>query len=407
MQNIAQKILFGKLELLKQGKISIISEKNQTYEFGAQTEKFPEPIVIHIKNPLFYRTTLFGGSVGAAESYFLGYWTCQNLVQLFQIFLNNPKILKTVENKWVRFSSVFLSFWHQFNRNTLKGSRKNIFAHYDLGNDFFRLFLDTRLMYSSAIFPNPNSTLEAAAVYKLDHICQKLKLQPMDKIIEIGSGWGGFAIHAATYYGCEVVTTTISSAQYHYAKKLITEKKLDSKITLLKEDYRSLPQIFNQKSILFDKLVSIEMIEAIGHQYFKKFFGIANQLLKPNGEALIQAITIQDQEFERAKQEVDFIKRYIFPGSCIPSITSLASAMTKSSCLKLIHLEDIGRDYAKTLHLWRERFLAHQNEIKKMGFDEKFLRLWEYYFSYCEAGFLENYLGDVQMHCVKSGLIND
>jgi cyclopropane-fatty-acyl-phospholipid synthase len=237
------------------------------------------------------------------------------------------------------------------------------------------------MMYSCGIFPTPGSTLEEASLYKLDKICQKLDLKSGDKIVEIGTGWGGFAIHAAENYGCEIVTTTIS-------------QKLDKKITLLQQDYRKLEG-------KYDKLVSIEMIEAVGHQYFNTFFKRCGDLLKSDGQMLLQAITIQDQVYERVKNNVDFIKRYIFPGSCLPSVTASVNAITASSDMRVFHLEDIGWHYAKTLASWRDNFLSNKSKVLGLGFDENTIRLWEYYFSYCEAGFAEGYISDIQMLCLK------
>jgi cyclopropane-fatty-acyl-phospholipid synthase len=287
---------------------------------------------------------------------------------------------------------------HKFRLNHIKGSRRNIAQHYDLNNDFFSLFLDKNMMYSSAIFPDENSDLETGSNHKLDIICQKLKLQSTDTVLEIGTGWGGFALYAAENYGCKVVTTTISQQQYDLAKQRIVDKKLEHQITLLNKDYRHLTGTY-------DKIVSIEMIEAVGHQYYNTFFANCSALLKPRGQMLIQAITIQDQAFERAKNEVDFIKQSIFPGSCIPSVTALLAAMTRSSDLRLFHLEDIGLHYAKTLKLWRQRFSQNQEQVINLGFNNNFINLWNFYLCYCEAGFAEGYLGDMHLHFVKPGTI--
>jgi cyclopropane-fatty-acyl-phospholipid synthase len=283
---------------------------------------------------------------------------------------------------------------HWLNSNTTEGSRKNIAAHYDLGNDFFALFLDETLMYSSAIFNQHTSTLKDASELKLKTICEKLDLQATDHVIEIGTGWGGFAIYAAMHYGCKVTTTTISQQQYALAKSRVTAAGLQDKITLLLDDYRHL-------SGQFDKLVSIEMIEAVGHRFYDTYFAKISALLKPDGLALIQAITIQDQRYESAKKSVDFIQRYIFPGSCIPSNTAMLNSITRNSDLRLFDLEDIGPHYATTLKRWRENFFDKIEAVRKLGYSEEFIKMWEFYLCYCEGGFAERALGDVHLLLAK------
>ena len=393
LKNIAQKILFRRLSKLKIGLLTI-QDGQESWVFGDQRAPSELSSVIRVTSPNFYWGSIIGGSIGAADAFIQKGWETDDLTALLRLFLRN-EVAQHYEEK-SRFEMAKWWRWmiHQFKRNNIQGSRRNVAQHYDLSNEFFSLFLDENMMYSSAIFPTDNADLETAARHKLDVICQKLDLKPSDTVLEIGTGWGGFALHAAEHYGCKVVTTTISQQQYDLAKQRISEKNLNDQITLLKQDYRHLTGIY-------DKIVSIEMIEAVGHQYYSTFFSRCATLLKPNGQMLIQAITIQDQAFERAKHEVDFIKRSIFPGSCIPSVTSLLSAMTKSSDLRLFHLEDIGLHYAKTLQLWRERFFQAQEQVLALGFDNTFMRLWDFYFSYCEAGFAEGYLGDMHLHFVK------
>lgn len=390
LSNFSRKAVFKMLANFKEGEL-VIEEGNVRQTFG---EKGKTVVTLRVLDPQFYLNLLKHGSIGAAESFIQGQWTTPNLTLLLRLFIRNNSLSEQFEGGLSFFSGLFRWFLHQLNRNNVEGSKRNIQRHYDLSNEFFTLFLDKSMMYSSAIFPNSSSSLDEAAEYKLDVICKKLNLQAGDNVIEIGTGWGGFSLYAAEHYGCNIVTTTISQQQYEWTKKRIEEKNLTGKIKLIKEDYRHLTGTY-------DQLVSIEMIEAVGHQYYPAFFEKCAQLLKPDGQMLIQAITIQDQAFDRAKHEIDFIKRYIFPGSCIPSTTALLNAMTKASNMKLFHLEDIGFDYAKTLFLWKERFLQQQEKIKQLGFDENFIRMWEYYFSYCEAGFAEGYLGDLHLHCVK------
>jgi cyclopropane-fatty-acyl-phospholipid synthase len=276
------------------------------------------------------------------------------------------------------------------NRNTRDGSRRNIAAHYDLGNDFFKLFLDETLMYSCAVFSQPDMSLHQAQLTKLDLICRRLNLNPDDHLLEIGTGWGGFALHAASHYGCRVTTTTISEQQYQLAAERIAAAGLSDRITLLKQDYRDLKGCF-------DKLVSIEMIEAVGHQYYPTFFKTCGQLLKPDGLMLLQAITINDRFYRRARDEVDFIKRHIFPGSCIPSIAALVDASALASDLQLTEVREIGPHYATTLRRWREAFMSQRDTVRAQGYPEEFIRLWEFYLAYCEGGYTERVLGDLHM----------
>lgn len=391
--NIARKLLFTQLSKLKIGLLTV-HDDDESWRFGDQGACPELSAVIRVTSPSFYWTSIKGGSLGAADAFVDQGWETDDLTTLLRLFLRNEITLNYEEKGRFKLAKVGRWLVHQFKRNNVKGSRRNIAQHYDLSNDFFKLFLDDNMMYSSAIFPTEETDLNTAARHKIDVICQKLDLKPSDTVLEIGTGWGGFALHAAEQYGCKVVTTTISQQQYDLAKQRISEKNLSHQITLLKQDYRHLTGTY-------DKIVSIEMIEAVGHQYYPTFFSTCAGLLKPDGQILVQAITIQDQAFDRAKHEVDFIKRSIFPGSCIPSVTSLLTAMTRASDLRLFHLEDIGLHYAKTLRIWRERFFQEQENVIALGFDEAFMRLWDFYFSYCEAGFAEGYLGDMHLHFVK------
>jgi cyclopropane-fatty-acyl-phospholipid synthase len=271
-------------------------------------------------------------------------------------------------------------------RNTRAGSRRNIAAHYDLGNDFFRLFLSEDLMYSSAMWAGEDDTLEAASTRKLDAICRKLALAPDDRVVEIGTGWGGFAVHAAKHYGCHVTTTTISREQHALASRRVAEAGLQDRVTLLLEDYRDLRGTY-------DKLVSIEMIEAIGAPYLDTYFAKLGALLKPEGVGLVQAITIEDHRYAQALRSVDFIKRHVFPGSFIPSVSAMLESKSRASDLALIDLEDFGLSYARTLEAWRQRFMARLPEVRAQGFDERFIRMWEFYLAYCEGGFRERTIG--------------
>jgi cyclopropane-fatty-acyl-phospholipid synthase len=393
VDRLSRKLFFALMTDFKIGKLTLI-EKNQQYPFGQSSKGGSLQATIHVHHPRFYTSTVFGGSIGSAEAYMAGLWSTSHLTNIIRLVILNRQIMEKMDKGWSWLSDSVHKLYHYVRRNTLKGSKENIVAHYDLGNDFYKLFLDVTLTYSCGIFEHKNSTLEAASIAKYDRICRKLQLHPDDHIIEIGGGWGGFSIHAAKHYGCRVTTTTISDEQYDLAEKRVAASGMPHRIRLLRKDYRHL----NGR---FDKLVSIEMIEAVGHQYLDTFFQICSRLLKANGMMLLQAITIVDQVFDAHKRSADFIKRYIFPGSCIPSIHAIMSSIARKTDLKLFHLEDITPHYVRTLAEWRKRFFDHIDDVREMGFSETFIRMWEYYLCYCEAGFAERYLGDVQMLFTK------
>ncbi|HPW11701.1 class I SAM-dependent methyltransferase [Thermomonas sp.] len=354
------------------------------------------PLRIDVHGPGFYRALAANGSVGAAESYMDGEWDCADLVGLVQLLVRNRDLLDAMERGPARIGGWAMRGWNALRRNTRDGARRNIAAHYDLGNDFFRLFLSEDLMYSSALYAGDDDTLEAASTRKLDRICDKLRLGPDDHVVEIGTGWGGFAVHAARTRGCRVTTTTISREQHALASQRVADAGLQDRVTVLLSDYRDLQGQYT-------KLVSIEMIEAIGAQYLDTYFATLGRLLKPDGLALVQAITIEDHRYEQALRSVDFIKRHIFPGSFIPSVAAMLAAKTRSSDLALVHLEDFGPSYARTLHDWRERFLARREDVRAQGFDERFLRMWTFYLAYCEGGFRERSIGVAHVLMAKPG----
>jgi cyclopropane-fatty-acyl-phospholipid synthase len=386
-------LVVGKLSLLKYGKLQL-SDIEGTLSFGSIDQGCPLSITITVHHPSFYTAMVLGGSIGVSESYMRGDLACDDLTGFVRIFALNEALLLGVDKGFSRFSQFFQRFYHWLNRNSLKGSCQNIEAHYDLGNDFYRLFLDETMMYSCAIFPNPDSSLCAAKKNRLDIICRKLDLQPDDQLIEIGTGWGALSIHAAKKYGCHVTTTTISKEQYEWTKRRIADEGLQEHITLLNKDYRSLPDSFNQK---FDKIVSIEMIEAVGHVYFDTFFKICSDLLKPSGLMLLQAITIKDQRYEAAKESVDFIQRYIFPGGALPSISAITDCVKRVTDFTVFDLHEIGPHYVKTLQCWRNNFFKNIDAVRNLGFNETFIRMWEAYFCYCEGAFAERVIGDAQL----------
>jgi cyclopropane-fatty-acyl-phospholipid synthase len=393
IDRLSRKLFFALMKDFKIGKLTLI-EKDQQYPFGQSSKEVSFQATIRVHHPRFYTSTVFGGSLGSAEAYMAGLWSTSHLTHVIRLVILNRQLMEKMDKGWSWISDPVHKLYHYFRRNTLKGSKENIVAHYDRGNDFYRLFLDETLTYSCGIFEHENTTLEDASIAKYDRICRKLRLHPGDHVIEIGGGWGGFSIHAAKNYGCRMTTTTISDEQYILAGKRIAASGLSHRIKLLRKDYRHLGG-------KFDKLVSIEMVEAVGHQYLDTFFHICSRLLKANGMMLLQTITIIDQVFDVHKRSVDFIKRYIFPGSCIPSIHAIMSSIARKTDLKLFHLEDITAHYVRTLAEWRKRFFDHMDDVRDMGFSDAFIRMWEYYFSYCEAGFAERYIGDVQMLLTK------
>ena len=351
---------------------------------------------IEVLDPGFYRAAAAQGSVGVGEAYMDGLWRCDDLVALVRLLVINRDRLDAMETGLARFGGWLLRGWHALRRNTRAGSRRNIAAHYDLGNDLFELFLDKSMMYSSAIFADENESLETAQWRKLERICRKLDLQPGDHLVEIGTGWGGLAVHAASRFGCRVTTTTISKEQHALAVQRVAAAGLSDRVTVLLEDYRDLQG-------QYDKLVSIEMVEAIGHQYLDTYLAKCASLLKPEGLALIQAITIEDHRYQQALGSVDFIKRFIFPGSFIPCVSALTGAAARASDLRLVNLEDIGPSYALTLRHWRQRFMDRLDEVRRQGYDERFIRMWEFYLCYCEGGFMERSIGDVHLLLARPG----
>lgn len=391
----ARRIVFKQLSLLESGRLRVVEPGLEDQEFGDGDGSHPMA-EIRVNDASAWRDILTGGSIGAAESYVAGDWTTPDLTALLRFFTRNVDRMNALEDRFSWITKPALKGLHWLNRNSKTGSRKNIEAHYDLGNAMFELFLDPTMMYSSAIYPEATSSLDEAAVFKLDRICQKLDLGPNDRVIEIGTGWGGFAIHAAKHYGCHVTTTTISREQYDLALARIEAEELSDRITLLFDDYRDLEG-------QYDKLVSIEMIEAVGPQYLDSYFEQISTLLKPDGLALIQAINMPEQRYERALNNVDFIQRFIFPGSFIPSFGAIFESVRNGTDLVLSASDDFGFHYARTLSDWRERFLEARDRIQALGYDEAFIRLWTFYFCYCEAGFSERAIGVSQILFAKPG----
>jgi len=391
LQRLIRNQFLKKLSGLKHGRLELAEADGSRALGDLHGRSFG---TLTVDNADFFSKLAVNGSVGAAESYMDGDWRSEQLVEIMRLLIKNRRLVDGMESGSAKLAGWSMKALHQFRRNTKSGSRKNIAAHYDLGNELFGLFLDPSMMYSSAVYDRPDLSLEQAQQRKLQLICEKLQLTESDHLLEIGTGWGAMAIHAAKHFGCRVTTTTISREQYDLAKARVEAEGLSDRITLLFNDYRDLTGHF-------DKLVSIEMIEAIGHQFQDVYFRKCASLLKPGGLALIQAITIEDQRYKQALHSVDFIKRYIFPGSYIPCVSSMVGSAAKAGELRLIGLQDIGASYARTLHEWRRRFNQRHDEVLALGYDRRFIRMWDFYLAYCEAGFLEESISDVHMLFAK------
>jgi cyclopropane-fatty-acyl-phospholipid synthase len=390
---LARSALLRNLSGLEHGELRLI-DADGDYRFGHKSAQYALSATVRVTGAQFYADVVLAGSVGAGEAYINGDWSCDDLTALVRILVVNRNTLSGLEAGIARLSNPLRKLFHALHRNSRGGSARNIAAHYDLGNDFYRLMLDETMAYSCGIFEHEHTTLLEASHAKFDAACRKLALSSADHLLEIGTGWGGLAIYAARHFGCRVTTTTISRAQYDYARERVAAAGLQDRVTLLLEDYRDLKG-------RYDKLVSIEMIEAVGASYLDSYFRQCDRLLDSKGAMLLQAITIQDQIYEEVLRSVDYIQRYIFPGSFIPSITALAAAICRASELKIFHLEDIGPHYVRTLAQWRRRFLDNLPEVRRLGYSESFVRLWEFYLCYCEGAFAERQLGDVQILLTK------
>jgi cyclopropane-fatty-acyl-phospholipid synthase len=393
---LGRRLLLGQFAALRDGELHIVEWDGKRHRFGSRTPRLDVSVTLHIDHPQLYADAAFGGTVGAGEAYIRGLWRCDDLTGLVRIFVANREVMNGMDSRWALLSRPVLKAFHFFNRNSKVGSARNISAHYDLGNALYELMLDPTMAYSCGIFESEHATLEQASIAKFEAICRKLQLKPEDRVVEIGTGWGGLAIHAASKYGCHVTTTTISREQHDYAKEKIARAGLEDRITLLLEDYRDLKG-------RYDKAISIEMIEAVGANYLDTYLAKCSSLLAPHGAMLLQAITIQDQFYEQARKSVDYIQRFIFPGSFIPSVDAISRSLTRATDLKIFNLEDIGPHYARTLREWRRNFFEHLPKVRALGYPDSFVRLWEFYLCYCEGGYAERQLGDVQLLLTKPG----
>ncbi|WP_253446307.1 cyclopropane-fatty-acyl-phospholipid synthase family protein [Halomonas sp. Y3] len=386
--------LLAQLDRLEGGQVTLI-EGHRRHRLGQGGEL---NVTLVVRNSRVWKRLALGGTVGAAEAYMDGDWDADDLVALVRLFaLNLERVNGEMENGTARLGRWLLTALYGLQRNSLKGSRRNIAAHYDIGNELFATFLDKHhRMYSSAVFPYPEASLEEASTFKLDLMLDRLDVRPEHHLLEIGTGWGGLAIHAAKTRGCRVTTTTISEEQHAHTAQRIAEEGLGDRITLLKRDYRELQG-------RFDRLISVEMVEAVGHQYLDTYLATLDRLLTDDGQAMLQAITIRDQRFEEAKREMDFIKRYIFPGGFLPSHRALLDGLARRTSLNVLSLDEIGLHYARTLREWRHRFEASLETVRKLGYDERFIRMWRYYLCYCEGGFLERTIGTCHLLVAKPG----
>lgn len=384
-----RRAVLSKLGEIQRGEIEI-REGGSTTVLGRASSDYPVRATVEVHDQSVYQDIAINGSIGAAEAYMAGKWSVCDLTTIVRIFSANPEVLGAMDDGMAKLVGWILKVGHKLRANSRRNSRKNIRAHYDLGDDLFELFLDPTMSYSSAVYPHAEASLEEAAVHKLDLVCRKLHLQPGDHLLEIGTGWGGLAAHAAANYGCRVTTTTISENQFQMAQQRVRSMGLEDKVTVLKRDYRDLEG-------QYDKLVSIEMIEAVGHQYMDTYLSVCSERLKPNGRALIQAILMSDRNFDNYIRSVDFIQKYIFPGGALPSLSSITRSVHRTTDLQLADFHDITDDYARTLRDWRLRFMKKLREVRALGYPEEFIRMWEYYLCYCEGGFIERSIATAQL----------
>ena len=388
----AKKLFLSMLEELQGGSLELVLP-DRTLAFGDGRAELRTQLVVHQER--FFARALLGGDTAIGEAYMDGDWSTPDLVTLMQLAVRNLAQLEKSSTFFSSFSHFADRLRHRLRANTVEGSRRNIHAHYDLSNEFFRLFLDESMVYSCAWYETAEDSLETAQFQKLDRICRKLELQPKDRVLEIGTGWGAFALHAARNYGCQVTTTTISQQQHEYARVLFDGADKDRRIELLLKDYRDL-------SGSFDKIVSIEMFEAVGFEHYDDFFRVCDRLLKPDGSLLLQTISMNEQRFLQYLKQSDWIQKYIFPGAQLASLRGVLESLARATRLSLFHAEDMGVHYARTLAAWRERFLARIAEVKALGFDDRFIRMWDYYLAFCEGAFLERHISDFQLLLTKN-----
>lgn len=392
LSHLAKSILLKQLSAIQRGSLTLHIDA-KVYQFGVHGDQAYPDAVIYVHDQRLFSSILLDGEPAAGKSYVDGWWSSDELLDVLSLFSLNQNALFKFKYGLGMLAKYYNYLVSLIQKNTPTGAKKNILAHYDIGNDFYSLFLDRKMMYSSGYYQRKEDDLEQASDNKLKLICEKLKLRADDHVIEIGSGWGGFAIYAAQNYACHVTTTTISDAQYNYARARIEQLGLQDRITLIQQDYRKLDG-------QYDKLVSIEMIEAVGHQFLDGYFKVCDRLLKPNGAMLVQAITIADYLHSEYIYSVDFIRKYVFPGGCLTSMNAMLTAVAKGTSLTPYHAESFASSYGRTLHDWHQRFISAKQQVYALGYNDELIRLWEYYLKYCQAGF-ETRVIDVQQLVLK------
>ena len=399
VDRLARGVLTAKLDGLRRGEITLHDARDSSMHGEAADLR----AAVHVHRSRFFRQALLGGTLSVADSYIHGDWDCDDLTSLFRIFVRNRDSADRFDRGLARLLGYGHRLFHWLHENTLTGSRRNIAAHYDLGNDFYRLWLDDTMAYSSGIFPHADASLREASVEKFDRICRTLSLGAADHVLEIGTGWGGFAVHAAETYGCQVTTTTISREQFQGAQERVRDRGLADRVTVLQQDYRELRG-------QFDKLVSIEMIEAVGHRFLDQYFSQCGKLLRPDGSMLLQAIVMPERYYDQYLKSVDFIQRYVFPGGCLPSLAAILESAGRTTDLRCVGAADFAPHYAETLRRWRRAFLDRQDDVRRLGYPDEFVRLWLYYLCYCEAAFEERCIGVLQIQldkpdCRRGGIV--
>ncbi|MCW5768753.1 MAG: class I SAM-dependent methyltransferase [Phycisphaeraceae bacterium] len=396
LERAGQRIVRSTLSRITHGSLTVQDGEDTTV---AGDRKRGPHVTVRIQDPVFYKRVLIEGTAGAAESYIDGEWTCDDLAGLFELLLINRDALESTQSALSRTTARIAGVLNTVRRNSRRGSTRNIRAHYDLSNEFFALWLDPSMLYSAAYFEHADMSLEDAQLAKVDRCCSKLDLAPSDRLLEIGTGWGGAAIRAAEHFGCRVVTTTISDQQFQLATARVRERGLQDRVSVVRLDYRDLEREYGRGS--FNKILSIEMIEAVGHEYLPRYFQTISRMLTIDGLAVIQGIWIRDQRYDAARRTVDFLKRRIFPGSCLLGLTAVSRAVRDNTDLSLIHMDDMAPHYVRTLQSWNRAFHARVNEIRSLGFDDRFIRMWRYYFEYCEGAFRARHCGDYQFVLAK------
>jgi len=394
---VARAVLLRLLSKLSGGQLTIIEPDGTVTRHGDHDDPAID-VTVRLQTPAVWREVALKASRGLGESYVDGWWTTDDLVGLVQLLIRNVDGFDELRNRWSRATSPIADGWRRLRPESKDRDRREIAAHYDLGNDFFELFLDPTMAYSCALFDSPSDTLAQAQENKFDRLLRSIDLQPGDHLVEIGTGWGGLAIHAARHFGARVTTTTISVEQHRHATDLVARHGLEDRVTVLLKDYRDLTGTY-------DKLASVEMIEAVDWRDHDAFFATCNRLLKRNGKMALQAITVADRRFNRVRNSEDFVKRHIFPGSCIPSVDAITSSVARTGDFWLSRLDEFPQHYAETLHRWRETLVAQADDARSRGYDDGLLRLWDFYLAYCEGAFLERYVSVVQLVLERPGSV--